>query len=289
MASGAVPLPPRRPNFLGFPKEEPKLFSRLSFYKYQRDNPSDAEANLILEDSIRLPLPLSFPDGYSVRISTVDMGNIASTVMDAYVAAADVMNQPTPGMMSGGFMGQIASAISAGWGVIGGAIPTNIQEMITQTNITDILPYGEQIRAETMARTGLVRNPRTASLFDGVDLRSHTFSFRCSPRNQDEATELRKIIDTIKYKMYPSLRNAGASFNYPSLVKLEFFPIEELYVTPIFYSFIKDFTPNYSAVGTPSFYKDGTPVTIEFSLGLQELSIITRQTWDNLQQQDERG
>lgn len=288
MALGAAPRQTRATS-LAFPKEEPKLHSRLTFYKYERPNPSDTEPNFIIEESIRLPLPLSFPDGYSVRISTVDMGNIAGTVMDAYVAAANVMNQPTPGMMSGGFMGQITSAISAGWGVIGGAIPTNIQEMITQTNITDILPYGEQIRAETMARTGLVRNPRTASLFDGVDLRSHTFTFRCSPRNQDEATELRKIIDTIKYKMYPSLNNRGASFNYPSLARLEFFPLEELYVTPVFYSFIKDFTPNYSAVGTPSFYKDGTPVTIEFSLGLQELSIITRETLDDLERQRQQS
>ena len=68
----------------------------------------------------------------------------------------------------------------------------------------------DQLLART---TGEILNPNMELLFNGPSLRSFRFSFKMTPRNRDEAIEIKNIIRCFKTHMAPKV-SSGARFYY---------------------------------------------------------------------------
>ncbi len=68
--------------------------------------------------------------------------------------------------------------------------------------------------------TGSILNPYQALQFQGIDLRSHSFRFRCSPNSEKEAEALKAIIQQFKIRMLPEKK--GLLFNFPDICTIEF-------------------------------------------------------------------
>ena len=60
--------------------------------------------------------------------------------------------------------------------------------------------------------TGIAKDPHTISLFQGVDLRGHTFEFNMVPESEREAEQVSKIVQVFREAMYPISVNAGEAF-----------------------------------------------------------------------------
>ena len=123
---------------------------------------------------------------------------------------------------------------------------------------------------------GMVRNPHHTMIFDGVQLKSYTFSWKLSPKSQEEATTLEEILRNIKYYMHPQLSATGFSMEYPHLAELKFEVGTNKLVPNVKTSFLKSLAINGSAGGVPSFYKDGKSTIVEFGLSFQEINVQTR-------------
>ena len=54
--------------------------------------------------------------------------------------------------------------------------------------------------------TGTIINPHTALIFDGVGLKSFTFDWQFSPKNEDEHKTLTNIIKKIKTHILPNYK-----------------------------------------------------------------------------------
>jgi hypothetical protein len=241
---------------LAYPAEETKIYARMVFYKYERPSPrSDTKITSI--GSIRLPMPSSLPDSYSVKLNTPEFdiaGAIAGgSLADVYSAGGDIRD----GAIGKGRLSKLGSSIAA-LAALAPGISDTTAGRIAQQN------------------TGMVRNPHVTTIFEGVNLRSHTFTFKMSPKSKAEADTLKNIMQYIKVNMHPETYLGGLALLYPSLVTIEF--VGTTNTTPVYYSFISRFQPIYSASGLVAFYSDGSPIDIEMTIELQELDILTRET-----------
>jgi len=128
------------------------------------------------------------------------------------------------------------------------------------------------------SQTGMVRNPHLTTIFEGVSLKTYSFSWRLSPTSDSEARQINSMLNTIKGYMHPKLIGAGFALEYPYLANLEFEVGDVAYsqLPKVRDSFITKLDVNTSGGGSIAFYRDGNPVTIDISMGFQEIDIMTR-------------
>jgi hypothetical protein len=202
---------------------------------------------------ISLPLPLAIPDSYGVMLDTVNWGML-NTQWQA--AGEDLIGR------AAGSSGPGERLLGAA-GVAAALVP----------GIADI-----QVGRQAQSAFGIVRNPHTTTIFNGVNARSHQFAFRLSPKNANEAQTMMNIIATIRNNMLPEESFGGFALDYPYLVKMDFTGIDGT-ITPVYFSFISDIRVDYTGGGGASFYKDGKPVDVTLTISLRELNIVTRNTF----------
>lgn len=264
---------------LAFPKEEQKLYTRITFYEYRRVRPGDSVPDASIKGSIRLPLPISLPDQYSVNLNTSDFGMsgfLLDTLQDIYTAGGGISNMVFGGGVSAMFDAAMQGVTNIGSDIISQGRSRGLTNSIAA--LAALAPGSLDLQNYARAKAGVVRNPQTTTVFNNVNLRQHSFSFKLSPRNQDDATELRNIIEQIKIEMHPKTAIRGFALEFPSLVKIQF-EGENILATPVYYSFISSFNPNYTGAGKPAYFKDGTPISVQLDLSIQEINVLTRESF----------
>lgn len=135
------------------------------------------------------------------------------------------------------------------------------------------------------AATGLASNPKKEMFFDGVDFRNFTMDYQFYPKNMGETLYIKKIIDLLKFHMYPEYKSKERfTFVYPSEFDITFFVgdgKENPWVNRIATSVLTNMSVNYTPQGVWAVHEDGSPVMIQLSLTFRELSIITKENLVN--------
>lgn len=246
----------------------------FTFVRYTRARGSLTATYDRVGGSIFLPLPQELNEAYSIQQGARDLGLLGNVVGGVQLGAR---------FMSDGVE----------------AVKTVAALMKTEASSMDILRKSGMTVAELgkylMLLTpnlfqdtaildaasqfyGMIKNPHTALIFDGVNLRSHAFNWTFSPRNERESRTLFSIINRFKRHAHPTFRpNLGTmALDYPDYVYVNFNKSEFLY--PIKRSAITNITVNNSAGGAgPAFYKSGAPVSIQFGVQMTEAEILTRE------------
>jgi len=135
--------------------------------------------------------------------------------------------------------------------------------------------------------TGQIFNPNTELLFNGVNLRSFSFSFNFVARSTREGQEIKQIIRTLKKSMIPTNNStngatSGVFIGSPKVFQLEY----KKGNAP--HPFLNRFQPmaltnvamNYTGSNTYATYWDGTPVHMTMQLDFQELNPIYTEDYD---------
>jgi hypothetical protein len=170
----------------------------------------------------------------------------------------------------------------------------------------DLEPYGEGVSVGGIARalarrissidagisgaidriTGKVLNPHAITVFEGMNLRQHQFSWKVYPQSAEESYRMRKVLGTIRKEILPRSLIDGAQdmflINYPNEVFITIFT-ENKPLIKIGRSVIQNFSINYAPQGVPAFFK-GThdPIEIEFSMDVMEVATLTRESVESL-------
>jgi hypothetical protein len=259
------------PAFMGYPAEIPQYFCRLSFKKYSRPKPGDT-VSIATEAVFRLPIPSSLQDQFGMEVADPKLdvlGNSYQTLLAA----------------GGARISEFANGIEGieGYRGIGlfGAVEKFATDPAVQGLVKDSLalfPGASDSKLGKWAQSeiGRVRNPHHTMIFDGVQLKSYAFTWKFSPRSQQEAITLEEIIRNIKFYMHPQLSTTGFSMEYPHLAELNFLVGDNKLLPNVKTSFLKNLTINGSAGGVPSFYKDGRSTIVEMGLAFQEINVQTR-------------
>ena len=223
-----------------------------------------------IKGRIYLPIPQNIQDTTSVTwgedsldpLSAFGLAFGADALKDPGGAVRDYLN------LSGNKLGELAKdgptrdaliAAIAGqaFGALGGNVSTS----------------GLIARA-----TGQVFNPNMELLFQGVNIRSFSFSFNFVARSVREGEEIKKIIRTFKKSMTPSNNanagSAGIFIKSPQVFQLEYKKGAGKH--PFLNSFLPmaltNVSVNYTGSNTYATYYDGTPVHISMQLDFQELN-----------------
>jgi hypothetical protein len=234
-------------NFLQFPKDRAKYFMTLGMSEYKRSATEFQKMDLSVTDHIMLPLPQQMVDNHGVNYEQKELGQFTGGTAESISAA---------------LAGSGASAMaSAGSAIFGGLLSSlgSAFNQLTGSNATDAL----------YASFGVAPNQFLTVMLKGPQYKKHEFSWKLSPRNEQESEAIRKIILTLNNAIAPG--TAGPYFTFPKVFEIKFNPNEN-----VLYKFkpavIESMSVNYAPSGAPAFYRrTNAPDSVEIRLQFLEL------------------
>ncbi len=216
---------------------------------------------------IAMYMPESVTTGYSAQYTDTEIGFLTSAGIDAYEKFAQ-------GNMRGGLeeIGRrdkdLAAALNA-----------------MMLNTAGALPGISGLKAAAEMRSGVVLSDRMELAFKGIDKRTFQYEFKMVPKSENEALEIKEIINLFKINMLPEF--AGNDVHGRSLIVPNTFRIKYMYAGSEnhFLHKISDCvleSMNVSYGGdrykTHSSIDGGAPpIQTTMSLTFKELDLITRE------------
>jgi hypothetical protein len=221
--------------------------------------------------TIILPIPSNIQDGNSVSYSDDSLDGFTAGVYNAI--SPDIGNGP--------------NSVSAGEEL--SKTLSNLTNVFTDPEVAK--RYGQSIAAQAanipfggnlslgqiVAREdGQIINPNMELLFNGVTLRSFKFSFKMTPRDPDEAKNIREIINTLKKSMAPKTGTSEKFLKTPDIFQLTYKKGNEIhpYLHLFKQTFLTDMSVNYTGEGVYATYSDGSPISYNMDLGFKEIEPI---------------
>jgi len=125
--------------------------------------------------------------------------------------------------------------------------------------------------------SGMVVNNNLELLFEGPQLRSFNYNFKFTPRDQDEANEIRKIIKFFKKAIAPQRSEGKMFLKSPHVFKLEYIyknGEQHPFLNKMKMCVCKNFGVTYAPDGSYMTYDDGSMTSYNVSLGFGEMNPI---------------
>lgn len=220
---------------------------------------------------IYLPMPSNVQDGNSVNFSEDSLDALTAEVFSKIDFTAPSGKQGLDYMQSA-----LSSTIT---GVTQLGLDPKTMDYFQKSIRAQAanIPFGGNLSfQQIIAReSGTALNPNMELLFKGPTIRSFKFSFKLTPRNQNEAEVVRTIIRTLKENMAPS--GAGETFlQTPNVFNLTYKNGNK--PQPYLNSFktcaLVNMSVNYTGENIYATYPDGSPVSYILDLGFKELEPI---------------
>lgn len=234
------------------------FFMSFSFMKYEKRSIQNSPF-LRSEGTVRLPIPDGIRDNLSVSYNTAGL-------TPAVGAALENFTGPATGAIST-ITGTITDTLAgATIGALQGAAAGN--------------ENAAAAARATQAYFGLAVNPYQTVLFEKPEFKTHNFSWKIMPKNEDESNRARNIFRTFQFHASPGVsEGAGLFFSYPSMVIINLYPSSEF-----LYRFkpcvLKSVNVNYAAGSNPSFFKrTNAPTAMTLSIQLQEIEYWTNRDY----------
>lgn len=199
--------------------------------------------------------------------------------------------------VQGGTAENILSAVSS---VGGGNLPSLIKATVGAAVTETAGAVSAGATAALTNRIGAVINNHKALIYQGPGgFRTFTYNFTMIPESEQEADEIKEIVEFFKISMHPDTGNFGYTgggpneqfgfqgsqttnssmlFSYPDEFQISMHSNgsvnEKLF--KIDKCFLESFSVDYSTQGSTAFFDSGDPVTTTISMQFKETTIMTR-------------
>ena len=220
-----------------------------------------------LDTHIAMYMPESVTTGYSTQYTDTEIGYITSAAIDAYEKFAQ-----------GSIRGGLAEI---------GRRDQDLADALNAMMLTTVgaLPGFSGLKAAAEMRSGVVLSDRMELAFKGIDKRTFEYEFKMVPKSEDEAKEIKEIINMFKINMLPEFEGSdahgrslvvpntfGISYMYNSnenhfLHKIGECALESMNIT---YGGDRYKTHAGTDAGAP-------PISTTMSLTFKELDLVTRE------------
>jgi len=218
--------------------------------------------------SIILPMPSNIQDGNSVSYGEDKLNSLTARGADI---AYDAMDKTDVGQI---LKGDFTTATDT-FNKIGGLLKDPALKTIVLKSLAAeaVNVFGGNVSVDSLLarETGQVLNPNMELLFNGVTLRTFRFSFKMTPRDNDESANIRKIIFTMKKNM--AAQRGDTFLGTPKVFTLEYKKGNNAH--PFLHKFkpcfLKDMSVNYTGENVYATYSDGTPISMTMDLTFQEM------------------
>ena len=256
---------------------------------FGKGNTSDVNVNSILDGGdiskrtlkeslgyIRLPMPANISEANQTGWGESSLNNLAAGLLGGATGAVEYLSK-------GNLLDAGTTTIDTAKKVISsGSAGTQIKQQLSLKAAASIVQkLGIQVDADAYrARaTGTVINPNLELLFNGPKLRAFQFSYKMSPRNAEEAKQIRGIIKFFKKAMAPkrAVAQDDAFFlGAPNIFTIKFMHKGETSksLPTLKTCALVNFTVNYTADGFYSAFYDGQPISVQMDMSFAELTPI---------------
>lgn len=193
-------------------------------------------------------------------------------------AAANIINDPNKFTLDGAFNNLTGLLNTARSLILDNDLKTAISSYFA----------GQAVGTNFLGRSGIVLNPNLELLFQGPKLRSFRYSFRFTPRYDEEAKEVRRIIKTFKKTMAVRQVPGSLFLGVPSIYELRYiFKSDETSDHP-FLNKIKPcaltaFNVNYTPDGSYMTYQDGSMTSYTVDMQFDEIEPIYNEDIDDIE------
>lgn len=231
--------------------------------------------------SIILPIPPNIQDGNAVSYSDSSMNALTAALTGG---ATDIMKELPKAFGPNGNLNILKDKLGKRVEQSGLDLGT-AQDLITKQLAAQAgSVFGGNVSlAQLQARQeGNIFNPNMELLFNGPTLRSFRFSFKMTPRSEDESRAVRDIINTFKRSMAPKTVTTGTGNSQSLYLKTpDIFEIKykkggknHPFLHTFKQCFLENMSVNYTGEGTYATYGDGTPISLVMNLSFKELEPI---------------
>lgn len=233
-------------------------------------------------NTILLPIPSNISDTNAAKFGDSELNTIAAAVVGSIQGIMETGKDYKDGVTTGfnasltKTMEGLETVFNTAGGLSGG------QGFITRMLASKAAGIvGANISADQilMRASGEMLNPNLELLFAGPTLRSFRFSFKLTPRNQDERDQVLQMIRCLKQNMAPKVKGTsidGTMMKTPSVFELRYRSGggDHPFLNHFKQCFLENISVNYTADGTYATYHDGTPVSMSMDLSFKELEPI---------------
>jgi hypothetical protein len=246
-------------------------YTSLRFVKYSRPF-AGSSATEQTTGTVILPVPEGMVDVNDLRYNGMNYGIVGAmgAAIGAAIGGSGDLNEAKK-------VGQdLATAYQ---NAQGGADYARIAAVVGLAAV----PGGMQdskIAGIVQGSLGVVQNPHLALLFDGVNLRPHSLSWKLSPKSESEAKSLGTLLTFMKKASLPSYNQIVSKFalDYPNQVIVDFVGVDKQFKDSIKKSMVTNIAVDI-ANDAPAFFKGGRPVEIRVRLELTEVEIRTAEDY----------
>jgi len=240
---------------------------------------------------IALPMPSNIEDSNSVSYESGEMNSIVAAGLNA-VSDITSVNSKTPEGVEGGItqlLKNLGPKIYSGAMdtlKAGGSLAGSKDLILKALAANAVNVFGANVSvSQLLARSeGKILNPNMELLFNNVTLRTFRFSFKMTPRDENEATSIKSIIRTLKKNMAAKSVENGLFLKTPNVFELQYkkgnrpHPFLNTFKPAV----LSDMSVNYTGENVYATYGDGTPLAIIMTLTFKELVPIYEADYDNI-------
>ena len=255
-----------------YPPDLRKYYISFAFGEYKRPN-SYAPSTFSADLWIALPMPANLLDPSGVKLKPTELGGLMGQALEN--VSAVIQDITSGNAFDSSKVKNFSESFTKATNQLAGTGYNAVYETVGK------IPVLDDVMGTVGQLAGAVPNPHVTVFFQGVDLRSHTFTWRFAPKNATESQSIQNIIKEFKKRTLPNYRWGEANvLGYPQMVEISLEPdmSEQLYKFKK--CMVSSVNVNYAPNGIPSFFA-GTkfPTSIEFQVSLQELEILTSQDY----------
>ena len=220
-----------------------------------------------LNAAIAMYMPAQVSTTYGAQYTDTEMGSITQAALDAYDRVAT---------------GQVADAVGALSGVLP-EVAKNINNLLLLT--AGALPGLGGLKEAAEMRRGYITSNRMELAFKGIDKRTFQYDFKMIPKSEEEAKEVRSIVNMFKVNMLPEYLGddiAGRSLTIPNTFNIEYRwnGAYNQFLHKIATCFLENMSVTYGGDRYKTYQGiegDGAPpIETNMSLTFKEMDLITR-------------
>ena len=257
------------PSILKFPSDLGKHFVQLTFKSFSQNSPVDRVKN-VQALAIQLPMTPNLQESYSISYNTPSMESLGG-------ASDEIIKNTLEAAAKETGVAGVWSAAKAGVNSFADQAPGMAAGTVARTG----LALAGNLGVALQKNIGATLNPNLAVLFNQMNLRTHSFTFRLFPKSEKESATLKRIIKEIRNRIIP--KKLDTQFlGYPDKVDINIHPTPPYDIKTCV---VTGMSVNYAPNGV-AFFKGskGAPVQVEITLQFMETEIfvndMTGSAWD---------
>ena len=231
---------------------------------------------------IFLPIPENIQDSNAVNWGDDSINGIAALGVGAAMKA-----MKNPNLAKGAVEG--AKTFAGGMqDVIQDKGSRDLAASFFASKAVNILGGNTSLDGILARSSGQIVNPNMELLFNGVTLRSFSFTFDLAPRDERESDTIKRMLRIFKQNMQAKKSSDGGNasglfLRSPNVFQLNYKTGRRNH------NFLHKFKPmallnmaiNYTGAGTYATYDDTTPVHMKLDLSFQELNPVYAEDYDS--------